>query len=409
MRMKTKFAATLAVALVAAGVIAGCGGGSSSGGQEGGGTYSVGLLTALSGPTAVLGEDIQTGFEIGLEDASDSEYTFKPNVANEGDGTQAGTAVQAARSLVSGGTKNIAGPLLTTDCAAVAPVVDGLGGTTVSTTCSEDGLFEPTPVAPSFFGVAAGDYAYDAALGAALGKEFPKLTKLAVFGWDYPPGHDQPPNVQRALAEQGVKAELNPQTFVPITEANYRTPISKMAGELASGNAEEQGLLAVVAGASTTTLLQQSKAFGLENDVAFMAAAAESSLGLAPLKGQFGEFWYSYDYFRDQSESKANKAFIEAYEQKAGKLPAGYAWQGYAAASAIATAIKEAGSDEPAKVQEELTKVSTPTPTGAFKIDPTTHRMLHPVTVVHVKGNPSAPEGIELIKAYEVESGKAAG
>jgi branched-chain amino acid transport system substrate-binding protein len=399
-RLLTPSTAVLSAVLLTA--VAACGSGSSSSGTVSGSgkSFDVGLVVPQTGATVAIGNEIKAGFELGLKAASTDGYTFTGKYADEG--TAADAAVQGARSLISEGTKNIAGLISSADCAAVAPVVQQLGGTIVSTTCSGDNLTRPKPVTPSFFTVAAGDTRYDQAFSTMITQKFPKLTKLGVFAWDYPIGHASPPLVQSLLKDQGQTVELKPQVFVPIQATSYRTEISGMASAISSTPKEQQGIILITAGSATTNFLQQAKAFGLADNVAFVGGPSEGYLGLRGLKGAFPNYWYAYDYFYGYNGGAANTTFVADFKAKTGNNPTGFAWQGYAAAAGLAAAMKKAGTDDPAKVQAALTSITFDTPTGSTSFDPTSHRGMSPVIVSNVAGDPTAADGVKTVESFAV-------
>ena len=399
-RLFTPSTAVLSAVLLVA--VAGCGGGSSkvTASTNGGKSFNVGLVVPQTGATVAIGNELKAGFELALKDASTDGYTFTGKFADEG--TAPDAAVQGARSLISDGTKNIAGLISSADCAAVAPVVQQLGGTIVSTTCSGDKLTRPKPVAPSFFTVAAGDTRYDEAFSTMVTQKFPKLSKLGVFAWDYPIGHLSPPLVQELLKAKGQTVELKPQVFVPIQATSYRTEISGMASAISGTPKEQQGIILITAGSATTNFLQQAKAFGLADNVAFVGGPSEGYLGLRALKGAFPNYWFAYDYFYGYDGGAANTKFVADFRAKTGSNPTGFGWQGYAAGAGLAAAMKKAGTDDPAKVQAALTSVTFSTPTGSTSFDPASHRGMSPVIVANVSGDPSATDGVKTVATLAV-------
>ena len=384
---------------------AGCGGDDGGGDGGGGGddrSFDVGLIAPQTGATASLGAEVEAGFRLALEDASTDGYEFTPRVEDEG--AESSTAVASARKLISEGVENIAGLISSADCFAVAPVVDQLGGTLVSSTCAYEELNVPEPIHPSFFAMAAGDARYSGAFARILGEEFPSLSRLGIFAWDFPSGREQPQLMAEAFEADGMDVQLAPEEYVPIQTTSYRSQIAKMASEVADVPREEQGIAVVMAGAAVVTFIQQAEAFGLLDDVSFIGGPSEAYLAFRVLEGNVPEYWSSYDYFWSaESENEArNDSFVERFNAETGENPSGLAWQGYAAGAALGAALKEAGTDDPEAVQQALTEVTVPTATGDYPIDPTTHRLQAPVVVAHIGGDESAEDGVELIKSFSV-------
>jgi len=376
--------------------------GDDSGGDATDKEHTIGLIVPTQGAQTELGSEVRAGFEIALKDASTDGWTFTPKVVDEG--TTPDKSVEAARSLVGSGVKNVAGLVSSADCAAVAPVVEQLGGTLVSTTCSSDALTTPKLVSESFFDVAAGDFRYNEALAAVIAEKFPELSKLGIFAWDYPVGKESPIKFRDALGQKGVDVDLDPEFYVPIQAASYRAQISKMAGDLSAGDPATKGVLLIVGGGATTSFLQQASAFDLLDSVSFVGGPSEPYVGLRTLKGAFPNYWAAYDYFHSAVDTPENAAFVKAFTEERGVAPSGFAWQGYAAGSSLAAAIKAAGGADPDAVQKALLEIEVPTPTGAIKFDAKTHRTNSPSVIVNVVGDPSEADGVKLLDAFRVDA-----
>lgn len=390
-----------AVAAAVALVAAGCG--DSDSGDSESKEQVIGLVVPTQGAQVELGTEVAEGFKIGLADSSSDGWTFSAEIVDEG--TTPDKAIESTRFLLGKGIKNIAGFVSTADCAAVAPVADQQGANIISTTCSSAELTSPL-ITDGFFSAAGGSERYIGAFAGAIHEEFPAVNRVGVFAWDYPPGHEDPVTFAEALGSLGQEVELDPQVFVPIQSPSFRSEISKMAADLSDGPAESKGVMLVTAGAATTNFLQQADAFELYDNVAFVGGAAEPYLGMRAAKGDFPNVWFSYDYFFGAHETPENQAFVEEFEAATGLKPSAFAWQGYAAARAIAEAIKEAGSSDPLDVREALLEIDVPTPSGTARFSENTHRLDHAIDVINVVGDPSQADGVKLVTSKAVNVGE---
>ena len=112
--------------------------------------------------------------------------------------------------------------------------------------------------------------------------------------------------------------------------------------------------------------------------------------------------WNSYDYNYAAFDTEENKAFVEDYKAKTGKLPVDWSYDAYVGVLAAQAAIEKAGTTDTATVIEALKGLTFGTPGGELTIDATTHQTNNPVVVTHTVGDKDAEEGVKVLETVVV-------
>jgi branched-chain amino acid transport system substrate-binding protein len=387
----------VALAAAACGSSGGGGGGSSSGG-----VVKLGFISTMSGPLAQIGNDMLDGAKVAVAQvnaAGGVDGGKKLQLVVKDDQLNPATGAAGARSLVGSGTKLIFGMLDSSICLAVAPVVQSLGGVTIGTTCSSDPLVGPKRAAKNYFSLAISNTQSCAAIAKVMSTEYPDLTRIDVFGYDYITGHEIATECVNDMKKDGLNLVVHKSYFVPLTSETYTSQISALQHSL-SGPKKGRALFLATYGAGTTAFLKQAAPFHLTQQYeAVITNGGYVSSGEA-LNGTAPSVWDGYEYFPTVVSSAKNTTFVSQYEalKPADKFPNDWSYEAYMGALAYAGAINSAKSTDPAAVAAAMTKISVNGPLGPVRFDPSTHESTVPTLVFQTVGDPSVPMKLKLTK-----------
>jgi len=395
----------LATAVGVTVALAGCGG--DSGGSGGGSSESVtiGVIAPMEGGFADIGNNIVNGFNLGLKHAQEDGLAEGIDVRVEVKDEQANAqaASQAARDFLSDDVQLLAGMLTTPACSAVAPLVDEAGGVLVTSVCAGNDLsgaytgetpFERT------FSLSPRDAMVSDALVETMSEKFPEVTNYNVFGYDYAWGRDTWGTYREGMTDAGVAVDVDQEFWVPLGETNFRSQVSAMSRGI--GAKEDSAVFLATYGAGTSAFLQQASAFDVVGNVNLLASAGGYYPVARQLDGAAPDMWNAYDYNYAAYDNETNKRFVEDYEAEHGQKPVSWTFEGYQAALAYMTAIDEVGSGDADEIVEALKGLEIESPAGSLTIDAETHQLLAPTVVSHTRGNPDAPEGVEVLETVVV-------
>jgi branched-chain amino acid transport system substrate-binding protein len=395
---------TAAVAVFA---LAGCSGGTDPAKTDE--EIVIGFLGPLTGTNAEIGENQVAGAEIAVEAINEAGGVDgrKIRLEVQDEGTTPDTASAAVRTLANNGIGLIAGMLSSANCLALAPQLESLGVVFVNATCTNDDLTgKDGAEAPfdRFFRVGNNDSRGVVKFAEFMAERFPKIKNYSVFAYDYVTGHAILDSYKETVEKAGREFNtLGGEGFwVPLGEQNFSLQIQALVKQ--PSNPETDALYLGTFGGGTGSFLQQSASYNL-NDLYGVIMQNGGYYPIArTLGGEAPNVWNSYDYFYDAFDTEMNKMFNEKYEEKMGKKPTTWAYQGLQTIYAYAAAIEKAGSSNVDDVLAALPGIQYESPSGTRTIDAVTHQADGPVVMMNSVGNKDAVEGVEMLETVVVEA-----
>jgi len=115
---------------------------------------------------------------------------------------------------------------------------------------------------------------------------------------------------------------------------------------------------------------------------AFFYARGSAEPGIKDLLGQDAELSLGAARYHPRAPTPGNDRFAKEYRARWGAEPPSAAAEGYAAGTVLAAALKEAGTADPSKLREALSRLRTATVLGEFRVDPATGAQLATEPVV---------------------------
>ena len=317
----------------------------------------IGIIASLSGPPAVLGQQLRNGFQLAVKTLGGKLGGREVELLVQDDELKPDVAVTKARAFVERDKVDfVVGPIFSNILQAIMkPVTDG-GAILISPNAGTSN-FAGRECNPNFFvtsyqndqvfGV-AGKYAQDAG-----------LKKVFLMAPNYQAGRD-------ALA--GFKAyfsgELADEIYVPLNQLDYSAELARIAA------AKPDAIYVFLPGGMGVNFVKQFRQAGLAEKTVFLSAFTvdESTL---PAQQDAAIGFFGGANWAPNLDNPQNRKFVADYEKEFGAVPATYAFQAYDAALLIDGALKATKGDtaDRAALRAAMKKADFVSLRGAFRFN----------------------------------------
>jgi branched-chain amino acid transport system substrate-binding protein len=330
----------LGVGLVALTLTA-CGGGS-LGGDEGGGagggegaaeTVRVGLVIPQAGVYTPLGEDMQQGWQLWLDQNNGTmgDYEVETVVADEGESPDTGVpAVQ--RLLTEGDVDALVGIVNSATALGVADAV----------TEAETPLIVANAGAEAITKDAASPYVWrssftNAQVAAAMGEHLAAegVGPVYVMAPDYAAGQEVVAGFTEAFESAG--GTVAGQALTPFGSTQDFQPF--LSGIQSSG---AEAVFVFYAGGEAVSFVQQYAQFGLKDSIPLYGSGFLTEGSVLDAQGEAAVGVRTTLHYSTEIDNEANTEFVQAYQEAYDELPTTYAVQAYDAANVLARALQGA-------------------------------------------------------------------
>ena len=309
------------VLLAAAAVILG---GTGAQGQE---KLKIGVIATLSGPPAVLGQQLRNGFNLAVKDLNGKLGGRDVEVIVADDELKPDLAVNKVKTLVDRDKVDfVVGPIFSNILAAIMkPVTEG-GAILISPNAGTSN-FAGKECNPNFF---VTSYQNDQVF-AVSGKHAQDtgIKKVFLMAPNYQAGKD-------ALAgfKNFFKGDIADEVYVPLNQLDFSAELAKIAA------AKPDAVYVFLPGGMGVNFVKQFRQAGLANNVAFLSAFTVDESTLPAQQDAALGFFGGANWAPDL-DNPQNKRFVAAYEKEFGAVPATYAFQAYDAALLIDSAVRQ--------------------------------------------------------------------
>jgi branched-chain amino acid transport system substrate-binding protein len=345
-RLSTSFGAgVLSLSLAA------CGGGSLSedgggeGGEGGGGTVRVGLVIPQAGVYTPLGEDMQNGWELWLEQHDDTMggYTVETVLADEGEGPDTGVpAVQ--RLLTEGDVDALVGIVNSATALGVAGQVTE-AETPLIIANAGAGPITKDAGSPFVWRTSFTNAQVAAAMGEHLAAE--GIGPVYAMAPDYAAGQEVVAGFTEAFEAGG--GTLAGQALTPFgTTQDFQPFLSSVQGSGAAA------VFAFYAGGEAVSFVQQYAEFGLKDSIPLYGSGFLTEGSVLDAQGEAAVGVRTSLHYSTEVDNEANADFVQAYQAAYDELPTVYAVQAYDAANVLARALEEAGDLDGTAITDAL-------------------------------------------------------
>ncbi|RKE70287.1 ABC transporter substrate-binding protein [Pseudorhodoplanes sinuspersici] len=287
----------------------------------------VGIIATLSGPPAVIGQQLRNGFQLAVKNLGGKLGGKDVEVIVQDDELKPDVAVTKVRAFVERDKVDfVVGPVFSNMLQAILkPVTDG-GAILVSPNAGTSN-FAGKDCNPNFFVTSyqndqmhevAGKYAQDKGVKTAY-----------IMAPNYQAGKDSLAGFKRYF-----KGEVVDEVYVPLNQLDYSAELARIAA------AKPEALFVFLPGGMGVNFVKQFRQAGLADKVMFLSTFTVDEATL-PAQQDAALGFFAGSNWAPNMDNPQNKKFVADYEKEFGSIPATYAFQAYDAALAIDAALKE--------------------------------------------------------------------
>lgn len=286
----------------------------------------VGVIATLSGPPAVLGQQLRNGFQLAVKELGGKLGGRDVEVIVQDDELKPDVAVNKVKALVDRDKVDfVVGPIFSNILQAIMKPVTDAGVILISPNAGTSN-FAGKECNPNFFVTSyqndqnhavSGKYAQDSG-----------IKKLYLMAPNYQAGKDALAGVKRHF-----KGEIVDEVYVPLNQLDYSAELSRIAA------ASPDAVFVFLPGGMGVNFVKQFRQAGLADKIKFLSAFTvdESTL---PAQQDAAIGLFGGANWAPNLDNPQNKKFVAAYEKEFKAVPATYAFQAYDAALLIDSALK---------------------------------------------------------------------
>jgi branched-chain amino acid transport system substrate-binding protein len=315
----------------------------------------IGLISTLSGPPAVIGQQLRNGFLLGIKAHDGKLGGREAEVLVADDELKPDVAVSKVKAFVERDKVDfVVGPVFSNMLQAILkPATDS--GTFLISPNAGTSNFAGKECNANFFVTSyqndqnhevLGKYAQDAG-----------IKKAFIMAPNYQAGKDALTGFKRYF-----KGEVLDEVYVPLNQLDYSAELSRIAA------AKPDAIFVFLPGGMGVNFVKQFRQAGLADKIVFLSAFTVDEATL-PAQQDAALGFFGGANWAPNLDNPQNKAFVAAYEKEYGAVPGSYAFQAYDAAQLIdsaVTAVKGNLADKDA-VRAALTKADFKSLRGNFK------------------------------------------
>ncbi|MEM6888784.1 MAG: ABC transporter substrate-binding protein [Pseudomonadota bacterium] len=319
-----------------------------------GGKLKVGMITTLSGGGAGLGIDVRDGFMLALEQSGSDAI----EVVIEDDQRKPEIAVQLADKMIQSENVDVMTGIIWSNLAmAVVPAATAQGKFYLSPNAGPSAL-AGKGCHPLYFNVAwQNDNLHEAA--GAYAKDV-GYNNSFILAPNYPAGQDALTGYKRMYGE-----DLAGEVYTTLGQTDYAAEIAQIR---ASG---ADSVFFFLPGGMGISFLKQYSASGV--DLPVVGPAFSFDQGILQAVGDAALGVKNTSQWSKDIDNPTNKAFVEAFEAKYGRLPSLYASQGYDTANLLLSAAAKADVSDADAFRAALAAAEFDSVRGDFMFGPNQH------------------------------------
>jgi branched-chain amino acid transport system substrate-binding protein len=330
----------------------------------------VGLLLPFSGVYASLGNDIEAGFNLAIEQfGGETDATFE--IIREDTEVKPPVALGKAKKLIlQDNVDVIAGIVSSGVLGAVRDMVHGAGVPLIVANAGNDEA-TGTSCSPYITRMSFSNGQINRPMGSWMAEQ--GVQKVFTMAPDYAAGRQMIDAFTATFTAAG--GEIVGQEFTPFQKTQDFGPY------LAQANASGADAVYVFyAGGEAISFVKQYDSFGLKAELPLYGSGFLTSPLYVNAEGPAAEGVITALHYVPTIDTDANRAFAEGFIAATGRVPSEFAVQGYDAARALIEATKTGASDRET-LANALRQVSFDGPRGTLSIDPATNNVVQPIYV----------------------------
>jgi branched-chain amino acid transport system substrate-binding protein len=354
----------------------------------------VGLIATLSGPPAVLGQQLRNGLALAIKDHGGKLGGRTVDLITADDELKPDVAVGKVKALIDRDKVDfVVGPVFSNILGAIIKPVTEAGVILISPNAGSSS-FAGKDCNPNFFVTSyqndqvhevLGQYAQDSG-----------MKKVIIIVPNYQAGKDAAAGFKHKFT-----GEVLDEMYVPLGQLDYSAELSRIAA------AKPDAIFAFLPGGMGVNFVKQYRQAGLADSIPFLSAFTvdESTL---PAQQDAALGMYGGANWAPNLDNPQNKAFVDAYLKEYNAVPATYAFQAYDAGLLIDSAVAAVKGDLSNKdaLRAALTKADFKSPRGGFKFN-ANHYPIQDFYLVKVAKRADGKFETEIVKKVFANYGDA--
>jgi branched-chain amino acid transport system substrate-binding protein len=345
----------------------------------------IGLITTLSGPPAVIGQQQRNGLQLALRDLGNKLGGRDVELLVQDDELKPDVAVSKVKAFVERDKVDfVVGPVFSNILAAILKPVTESGAFMISPNAGTSS-FAGKDCNPNLFVVSyqndqnaetMGKYAQD------IG-----LKKVFLMAPNYQAGKDEIAGFKRYY-----KGGIADEVYVPLNQLDYAAELSKIAA------AQPDAVFVFAPGGMGVNFVKQFRQAGLADKIKFLSAFTVDE-GTLPAQQDAALGFLAGGNWAPNLDNPQSKAFVAAYEKEYGAVPATYAFQAYDAVKLLDSALEHTKGDTSNKdaLRAALMKADFKSVRGDFKFN-TNHYPIQSFYVVKAAKRPDGKYQTEIVQ-----------
>ncbi len=216
------------------------------------------------------------------------------------------------------------------------------------------------------------------------------------------PNYQAGKDMMEAFKETFVKAggKVVAEDYPKLGETDYAPYLTKI---------KQSGVKAVYcffSGTDAVNFVKQYDQFGLKKTIKLTGAGFRTEPDVLPAQGQSALGIITGHFYSPLLDNPTNKKFVKDFRaQYGGKVPDGFACQGYDTAEVIVRSLRavNGNTQDKDKWVDAIAKVEFDSPRGRFRFDPKTHNVIQPfIYIREVKETALGLNNVPIDKVADV-------
>jgi branched-chain amino acid transport system substrate-binding protein len=345
----------------------------------------IGMVATLSGPPAVIGQQLRNGFSLAVKTLNGKLGGREVDVIVADDELKPDVAVTKVKALLDRDKVDlVVGPVFSNMLQAIMKPVTDEKIFLISPNAGTSNFAGRECNANFFVTSYQNDQNHE-----VLGKHAQDSGMKSVFlmAPNYQAGKDSIAGFKRYY-----KGEILDEVYVPLNQLDYQAELARIAA------AGPQAIFVFLPGGMGVNFVKQFRQSGLADKITFLSAFTVDEATL-PAQQDAALGFFGGANWAPNLDNPQNKAFVAAYEKEYGAVPGSYAFQSYDAALLIDSAVAEVKgnlSDKDA-LRAALMKANFKSLRGGFKFN-TNHYPIQDFYLVKVAKRADGKFQTEIVK-----------
>lgn len=333
-------------------------------------TIDVGMLLPFSGVYASLGNEIEEGFNLGLEHFG-SDLAVEINIIREDTEVNPANGLARARKLILQDEADVLVGIVSSG--VLGAVRDLVHQAQVPLIVANAGNDDATGERCSAYitRLSFSNGQVNRPMGQWMADQ--GITRVFTLAPDYAAGRQMIEGFTGAFTAAG--GEVVGEGWTPFQQTQDFGPY--LAQAQASG---AEALFVFYAGGEAISFVNQYDSFGMAQDMPLYGSGFLTSQLYVDAQGESANGVITALHYVPTADNPENAAFVTAFQESVGRLPSEYGVQGYDSARALVEAIRSGATDRET-LATALRQVSFDGPRGAMSIDPATNNVIQPIFV----------------------------